>query len=134
LPELRKLQGGFGIKSNNVPTALESKDITIPVGNGSIAVRVYTPSANPGALPLCVVYHGGGWTIGDLDTEDGIPPSWQANPVFCRFICAEGPAIVVSADYRLYCLARVFNSRSPEYPFPTPFDDCFDTYRWVRLS
>lgn len=74
LPELRKLQGGFGIKSNNVPTALATKDITIPVSNGSIAVRVYTPSANPGALPLCVVYHGGGWTIGDLDTEDGISP------------------------------------------------------------
>jgi len=73
LAELRKLQGGFGIKSNNTPTSLKTKDLTIKVSDGAnIKARTYTPINAPDLLPICVVYHGGGWTIGDLETEDGI--------------------------------------------------------------
>jgi len=69
--ELRQLQGNFGIKSNHTPTALKTKDVSIQVSDGAkIKVRVYTPWS-PGLWPICVVYHGGGWTIGDLETEDG---------------------------------------------------------------
>lgn len=72
LAELRKLQGGFGIKSNNTPTALKTKDVKIKVSDeATISLRIYTPANFFGDLPTCVVYHGGGWTIGDLDTEDG---------------------------------------------------------------
>ena len=34
--------------------------------------------------------HGGGWTIGDLDSEDAT----------CRFLCTETKSVVVSIDYR----------------------------------
>ena len=72
LAELRKLQGGFGIKSNHTPTALKTKDVKIKVSDeATILLRIYTPENSFGGLPTCVVYHGGGWTIGDLDTEDG---------------------------------------------------------------
>src|ERR1700735_5264288 len=35
---------------------------------GGRPARLYRPS--PGALPLIVYVHGGGWTIGSLDTHD----------------------------------------------------------------
>ena len=43
--------------------------------HGPIALRLYkalTPLAGPaaGLLPVLVYFHGGGWTIGDLDTHD----------------------------------------------------------------
>ena len=41
-------------------------------------------------LPVLVYYHGGGWTIGDLDTHD----------VLCRQLCNGAGAAVVSVDYR----------------------------------
>ena len=75
LPELRKLQKAFGIKSHNTPVDLTARDTTIPVSDGnSIEVRIYTPNEKREKLPIVVVYHGGGWVIGDLDTEDGSYP------------------------------------------------------------
>jgi acetyl esterase len=53
-----------------------------------------------------VVYlHGGGWTIGDLQTHD--------EP--CRALAAGTGAVVVSVDYRL----------APEHPFPAAVDDAY---------
>src|SRR5579859_2483821 len=56
--------------------------------------------------------------------------------VFCRYLCVDGPAIVVNVDYRLYIMLCVtcIDCRSPEYPFPTPFNDCFDAYTWAVAS
>jgi len=72
LAELRQQQSEFGIKSDETPTNVDIEDIQIAVSDGSsIAVRVYRPHSKAASLPICVVYHGGGWTIGDLDTEDG---------------------------------------------------------------
>jgi acetyl esterase/lipase len=74
LPELRKAQGAFGIKSNNTPTQLTTRDTSIPVSDGNaIGTRIYIPTEASGNLPIVVVYHGGGWVMGDLNTEDGIP-------------------------------------------------------------
>src|SRR5882672_10612409 len=42
------------------------------VGPGSpLTVRVYRPSAAP-ALPVLMYFFGGGWTLGSLDTGDGV--------------------------------------------------------------
>jgi acetyl esterase/lipase len=73
LDKLRAGQKAFGIKSNSTPTALSTRETTIQVSDGaSIAVRIYTPDEKGGSLPVVVVYHGGGWVMGDLDTEDGM--------------------------------------------------------------
>lgn len=73
-----------------------------------IAVRIYRPESPVG---IVVFFHGGGWTIGDLDTHD--------EP--CREIANQSGATVVSVDYRL----------APEAPFPAAIDDCFAAVRWV---
>lgn len=77
-----------------------------------IPVRIYWPAvAQQSELPVVVFYHGGGWSIGDLDTHDGV----------ARAHCVGAEAIVVSVDYRL----------APEHPFPAGVDDCWAALQWV---
>lgn len=90
--------------------AVTVEERTIPGPAGEIPVRIYTPEGD-GALPALVFLHGGGWTIGDLDTHD--------HPA--RTLCAEAGIVVVSVDYRL----------APEHPFPAALDDAWAALEWV---
>jgi acetyl esterase len=65
-------------------------------------------------LPLLVYFHGGGWTIGDLDTHD----------VLCRTLCATAGIAVLSVDYRL----------GPEHRFPAAVDDAVAATRFARAQ
>ena len=82
--------------------------------DGGLPLRLYRPHAPQGsdALPALLYFHGGGWTIGDLDTHD----------VLCRQLCAAAGVVVVAVDYRL----------GPEHRFPAAVDDCVAATRWVR--
>jgi acetyl esterase len=79
--------------------------------DGGVALRLYRTAA-AGAQPVLIYIHGGGWTIGDLDTHD----------VLCRQICVAAGVAVVSVDYGL----------GPERRFPGAVDDCIAATRWVR--
>jgi acetyl esterase len=82
---------------------------------GSIPLRLYRPlAARATPLPALVYFHGGGWTIGDLDTHD----------VLCRQLCAASDCAVVSVDYRL----------APEHPFPAAYDDGLAATRHVQTQ
>jgi acetyl esterase len=61
---------------------------------------------------LLVFYHGGGWTIGDLDTHDAL----------CRLTCRDADVHVLSIDYRL----------APEHPAPAAVDDAYVAFRWAH--
>jgi acetyl esterase/lipase len=61
---------------------------------------------------LLVFYHGGGWTIGDLDTHDAL----------CRLTCRDADIHVLSIDYRL----------APEHPAPAAVDDAYAAFRWAH--
>jgi acetyl esterase len=92
---------------------LRIEDRTVGYGDLSeIPVRIYWPpiDADTG-LPVVVFYHGGGWSIGDLDTHD---PVARAHAVGAE-------AIVVSVDYRL----------APEHPFPAGINDSWAALQWV---
>ena len=78
-----------------------------------VPVRVYRPSPDPG-LPVIVYFHGGGWTIGNVE---------QFDPV-TRQVANAANAIVVSVEYRL----------APEHPFPAPLDDCRRALAWVAKN
>ncbi|MEX2482833.1 MAG: alpha/beta hydrolase [Gammaproteobacteria bacterium] len=88
------------------------EDRTIPGPGGAIPVRIYTPRGAGGSpLPVLVLFHGGGWVIGDLDTHDAM----------CRYFANHADVIVVSVDYRL----------APEHRFPAGIDDCVAATAWV---
>lgn len=92
-----------------------SEDRTIPGPGGDIPIRVYTPRDTGGkALPVLVLFHGGGWVIGDLETHDNM----------CRYFAKEADVIVVSVDYRL----------APEHKFPAGAEDCIAATAWVHAN
>lgn len=87
-------------------------DRTIEGPAGPIPVRVYRPPTADGVTPPVVVFiHGGGWSVGDLDSYDGT----------ARVHAARADAVVVSVDYRL----------APEHPYPAAVDDAWAATKWV---
>ena len=90
------------------------EDRTVPGPAGAVPVRVYSPAAGEGPLPVVVFYHGGGWVIGDLDSHDRE----------CRAICNRANAIVASVHYR----------RAPEAPFPAAFEDAVAALEWIGAN
>lgn len=80
-------------------------------GNG-VPVRIYTPEGAEGkSLPVGVYYHGGGYVLGNLDSEDAL----------CRYIAKHTPCIIVSTDYRL----------APEHKIPAILEDSVSAFKWV---
>ncbi|MGW0334167.1 alpha/beta hydrolase [Streptomyces sp. NPDC003011] len=79
-------------------------------GDSEIELRVYRPEG-PGPFPVLVYFFGGGWTLGSLDTSDGV----------CRTLTNAVPCVTVSVGYRL----------APEHKFPTAVEDCHAAVRWV---
>jgi acetyl esterase len=92
------------------PKPPEVAETRLLIFNHAIAVRAYRPVLNE-TLPALVFFHGGGWTIGDLDTHD----------VVCRQLALGARCAVFSVDYRL----------APEHPFPAALEDCFSTTQYV---
>ena len=87
----------------------EVSDGALPGPAGDIPIRVYRPALHPSGV--IVYYHGGGWTIGDLDTADAA----------LRLVANQTCCTVVSVEYRL----------APEHPFPAAVDDAMAAAVWV---
>ncbi len=88
------------------------EDVRIPARDGtSIGARIYKPRNAPSdGCPGMVVYHGGGFVIGDFETE-----RW-----LCEMFTQLG-GIAVNVDYRM----------APEHVFPTAVEDSLDAAKWV---
>jgi acetyl esterase len=96
----------------DAPEVAQVRDLSADGPHGPVPLRLYRPAgAAPGALPVLVYYHGGGWVIGDLDTHD----------VLCRQLANGSGCAVVAVDYRM----------GPEHRFPAAVDDCIAATRWV---
>lgn len=91
---------------------VETRDITIPSEDGGIQARVYSKKTESSAeKPIFLYLHGGGWTIGDINSCAD----------FCQNVAASGMATVVAINYR----------RAPENPHPAALDDCICAYKWL---
>ena len=108
---LREAVRASSIQLPPPPVSLASiADRTIAGPNGEIPVRIYTPEG-AGPFPVTAYFHGGGFVVGDLDTQDMI----------ARGLAAGAETIVVSVDYRL----------APEHKFPAAFEDCWAATQWA---
>ncbi len=77
-----------------------------------LAARLYRPAAGP--LSLVVYLHGGGWTIGSIESYDRM----------CRRLAESSGAAVLALEYRL----------APEHPWPASVDDTVAALRWVASA
>ncbi|GBE82736.1 Alpha/Beta hydrolase protein [Sparassis latifolia] len=93
-------------------SAYTMKDHKIPVEGGEIVARcvVPAPSADK-SFPVLVWFHGGGWTLGDVHTDD----------YRLRMLCVALQISIVNVDYRL----------APEHVYPTAWDDSYAATKWV---
>ncbi|MFJ8540877.1 alpha/beta hydrolase [Streptomyces sp. NPDC093586] len=88
-------------------SGMETEDRTVPA-DPDVPVRIYRPNGARGAI---VWLHGGGWVMGDLDSDHH----------FAARIAAATDAVVISVDYR----------RSPEHRFPAALDDTYAVLTWA---
>jgi cation diffusion facilitator CzcD-associated flavoprotein CzcO/acetyl esterase/lipase len=82
----------------------------LPGPAGDLPYRLYRP-ATPGPHPVVVYFHGGGWVLGNLDSDDPL----------CRDLCARSGAVLISVNYR----------HAPEARFPAAADDAVAAVRWA---
>jgi cation diffusion facilitator CzcD-associated flavoprotein CzcO/acetyl esterase/lipase len=83
---------------------------TLPGAAGPLPYRLYRP-ATPGPHPIVVYFHGGGWVLGDEQSDDP----------FCRDMCRRSGMIFVSVDYR----------HAPEHRFPAAAEDGYAATQWI---
>jgi triacylglycerol lipase len=73
----------------------KTEDITVQrraTEGPAVPIRCFTPKgqAPPGGWPVMLYFHGGGWVLGNIDTEN----------VVCSNLCVRGNCVVVTVDYR----------------------------------
>jgi len=87
--------------------------LALPVGPGiERPARLYAPQPREaGVLPVLLYLHGGGFTVGSLDTHDSL----------CRQIARRSGVAVVALDYRL----------APEHRFPAALEDSWGALQWL---
>lgn len=79
------------------PQMVRTDNLTLPLAGTSVPVRIHRP-ADAETLPAIIFIHGGGFSVGNLDTHDRIQ----------RVLAAESGAAVIAVDYSL----------TPEAVFP----------------
>jgi acetyl esterase len=106
--DVGELRTGGEARARARPRGPEMASVSDLVAGG-VPARLYVPEGAP--APLFVYLHGGGWTIGSLQTIDGL----------CRGLAANAGVRVLSVGYRL----------APEHSWPAGIDDTVAVLRWV---
>ena len=104
---------GAGVLDLPLHAMARVEDLPVVARDGfAIPVRLVAPSH--GLLPVLVYFHGGGFTIGNIETHDAL----------CRQLAHLAHCAVLSVDYRL----------APESKFPTALNDAWDVVQWVAAQ
>jgi cation diffusion facilitator CzcD-associated flavoprotein CzcO/acetyl esterase/lipase len=88
----------------------EVRDGELQGAEGLLPYRLYRPDT-PGPHPIVVYFHGGGWVIGNEQSDDPI----------CRDLCRRSETVIVSVGYR----------HAPEHRFPAAAEDGYAATRWI---
>lgn len=114
---LREARKSYTLRSEvldlpRVPLA-RVEDLQLPAADGTLLrARLYAASTE--RLPVLLYLHGGGFTIGNLETHDSL----------CRQLALRSGVAVVALDYRL----------APEHRFPTAVEDSWAAMHWIAAQ
>jgi putative alpha/beta hydrolase R526 len=98
--------------ATNLSDKVERKDFYGEGASRSVAMRLYRPFTHKSCkLPLLIYFHGGGWTIGSLNSC----------AKFCDVLAASEEAIVLAVDYSL----------APEKSYPHGLLDCVSAVEYA---
>lgn len=86
-------------------------DVDVLTLASGVRVRLHRAPDAQAKGPAVLWIHGGGYVIGSAAQDDDL----------CRRFARELGCTVVAVDYRL----------APEYPYPTPLEDCYGALRWM---
>jgi acetyl esterase len=112
-PQAAKLAYAKACDVLEVPKAplARVQDLQVPARDGALLpARLYAPSHS--VLPVLMYLHGGGFTIGSVQTHD----------ILCRELARLAGIAVLSVDYRL----------APEQQFPVAVNDSWDALQWLQ--
>lgn len=114
-------RAAFSEMSKQMNAELDTSGVVIvdrqipgPEGAPDVAIRCYSPEGLNKAVPGLLFMHGGGFVLGNLDSEHAS----------CITICRSLGIVVVSVDYRL----------SPETAYPGALHDCYAALEWLANS
>jgi acetyl esterase len=111
-PVRKVLDANFAVLTANQRTAAPVRELTIPgADGGTLPTRLYEPEGIDAAPGLLVYFHGGGWTVGSLDSHQNL----------CRAIAARARCKVLAIGYR----------KAPEHRFPAAWDDAVAAFDWT---
>ncbi|KAM0426127.1 hypothetical protein ACHAPT_008758 [Fusarium lateritium] len=97
-----------------IPEVIEGS-ILIEARDGyKIETKYYRPAANGEKRPLMVLFHEGGWVMGDVTDEDSN----------ARHFARDVGIVCLNVEYRL----------APEHPFPIGVLDCWDVLKWAAAN
>lgn len=102
------------LKKRSIPTDVGRTKIELPVGDGTIIGlhHFVKKDAQAGPQPAVVFCHGGGMIALDVESFNG---------VYYNQVSTTGVQIF-AVDYRY----------APEYPHPTPTEDCYAALTWLH--
>jgi acetyl esterase/lipase len=122
-PELRRI-ARFAPRQSITPRTLplmralsrlqgrrDPADVEVLTLTSGVGVRLFRPADAHGPGPALLWMHGGGYVIGRAVQDDRL----------CRRFARVLGATVASVEYRL----------APEYPYPTPVEDCHSALKWL---
>lgn len=112
----REMMHGVAVQSVEIGasiTEVERLEHEAPYKDGSFKVPlyIYKPVNESKTLPVIYWTHGGGLVTGEVQQDESLLKGFVQT-----FNC-----VIVTPEYRL----------APEYPFPTPLEDCYTGLSWV---
>lgn len=112
-PEMReRARADFAAMNADPPEIALIEDRQLEGAFGPRGVRIYDAIGNRENAPALIYFHGGGWIVGDLDSEEAK----------LRRLAKSSGIRIISYDYVL----------APEYKFPKPLEDCIAAARSAR--
>lgn len=108
----RNAERSAALWADGLPALAHVEDLSIPGPGSPLNARWFDPRVEKaGPAPAILFLHGGGWTIGSIDTHDRL----------MRCLAAATGWPVLGIDFRL----------APEHPFPAALDDSLAAFAWL---